>query len=230
MAGEVERLTTWERWCAAGIAGAAIVICLWVIRYPSTRLEEKDVINYNRGQVEKDECISTRVQSDRMNLVLALLAAVAGFSLYAINGLRLSKFSIGLLQGEAFSKGFTKPEPESKAAERPEEIAKKAGVETQPRLEFSRLTDAEKKILRTLWRYQTRLFKGFDQLWTFKVNPDAGITEYSQYLFALGKLVEQKMVFVNTANGQCALRGKGIALMQSIGDEAERGDYYYFAL
>jgi hypothetical protein len=190
------------------------------------RSEKKDIVAYSGGLVEKQENTVTHIQYDWTKLALALLTAAAAFSLYAINGLRFSKLSIGSFEVQAADTGDTVPETEVRKAAKRGGRWRKGGATAPLMEEFSKMADAEKRILRTLWHYQEKIYPKVNRLWTFKIRSDA--TEYPEYLLALGKLVKKDIVFVNPANGQCALKANGIRMMKSIVDDKDKDDYYHF--
>jgi len=204
-----------ERVLAGLIAIGAICFSVWLILTPPNR------------STEVDDPISvqtiTTTQSDQTTVVVALLTASAALLLYAINGLRMNKFSVGSISGESSrNPGSASPDiatPTSTAAGEQRDVAGELA-------RFNALTDPQKKILRTLWWYQTRAFPDFSRIWTFKLPANA--IEYPEFLIALGELLKAGLAIVNPANEQCALTTDGINMLRSLSEEARKGAIYMF--
>lgn len=91
--------------------------------------------------------------------------------------------------------------------------------------QFRDLDFESKKILRTLWRYQQKHFKDdFSMRWTFTVLPNSA--SYPNYLKGLAPLVERGLVAV--PQGQCALTNEGVIMMDNLGDDDIKGDFYVY--
>jgi len=212
---ESVRLTTGERW-QAGICGVlAMAFATVLALFPPVR-ESKVISTPGSTQI-------SQVPADLSSVEIVLFTAGFAFLFYALNGLRLTKFAAGPLSGESGKlEGSTKP------------LAPSPAGLTSPRNKtdnvanvFNSLTEEQKKILRTLWRYQNSSFPNdFSRRWTFKIPATA--TEYPDYLTAVGDLVKRGYILVNPQNEQSALTNEGIILMSSIGEDASSGNFYIF--
>ena len=87
-------------------------------------------------------------------------------------------------------------------------------------------SDARRKVLATLWRYQQQLFlNGPEKRWTFAVSPTA--SDFAFYLRGLAQLVSEGLVVVLPQNHQCALTNEGFIYCKQHPDELP-GDVYQF--
>lgn len=155
---------------------------------------------------------------DSTTLGLAALAILPWLTLF------FKKFKVAGIEGEAHDRaqGFAGP------------TAPKAGIATgegvtatDSVLRFRGLPANAQKILRTLWRYQKQSFKDdFSRRWTFAILPNVRI--YSEYLEGVSVLFKMGLVVMNPENHQVALTNEGIILMESLGDNDIRGDFYLF--
>lgn len=165
----------------------------------------------------------TRTNTNQATVVVCLLTAGSLLAFYAINGLRFNKISAGPLSGESESgQGSTPPLEPSPVARDQHPRADLPPIDL-----FNTLSDGEKKILRTLWKYQKLTFpEDTQKRWTFKIF--AGTLEHPTFLKSVSELLIKGLVSVNPENDQCALTNDGMILMGELGDEANRGNYYSF--
>ena len=211
---EKQYLTACER-CIAGIISVIfLTFSVYLVFSPPIR---QTIVN-NDSAIQ-----TTNAYSDQSTVVVFLLTVGGILVFYAINGLRLNKFSAGPISGESESgQGVTPPlDPSPQAINAPE----RGDVDYVA--VFDSLTNDEKKILRTLWRYQKLSFPGdYSKRWTFKVF--ANTPGYPAFLTAVSGLLIKGSISMNPENEQCALTNEGIILMESIGEKAETGDFYVF--
>jgi hypothetical protein len=207
-------LSTIERMVAAILGFIFLGFSVYLVISPPIRLSIVD----DAGVIE-----TTKSYSDQSTVVVFLLTAGCVMVFYAINGLRLIKFSAGPISGESESgQGQTSPlEPFSRAK------SEQMKADSDPDELFESLPIVEKKIMRTLWRYQRTNFPdNFSIRWTFKVF--ANTPDYPAYLIAVSGLLNKALISMNPENDQCALTNEGIILMSSIGGKADVGDFYIF--
>jgi hypothetical protein len=211
---EKQSLTALER-CSAGIIGVIfLVFSVYLVFSPPIR---QTIVN-DSGAIQ-----TTNAYSDQSTVVVFLMTVGSILVYYAINGLRLNKFTAGPISGESESgQGSTPPlEPSPQAINEP------ARTYVDHVALFDSLTNDEKKIIRTLWRYQRSSFHDdYSKRWTFKVF--ANTPEYPAFLMAVSGLLRKAIISVNPENDQCALTNEGIILMRSIGEKADIGDFYIF--
>lgn len=211
---EKQYLTVLER-CSAGVIGVLfLAYSVYLVFSPPIR---QTIVN-DSGAIQ-----TTYAYSDQSTVVVFLMTVCSILVFYAINGLRLIKFTAGPISGESESgQGSTSPlEPSPQAINEP------ARAEVDHISSFDSLTNDEKKIIRTLWRYQKLNFQDdYTRRWTFKVF--ANTPEYPTFLIAVSELLRKGIISVNSENDQCALTNEGIILMRSIGEKADIGDFYFF--
>ena len=171
--------------------------------------------------VEKNGVVeTTKTKPEQSAVVVFLMTAGVFFTFYTINGLQVTKFSFGQFSAETKMAGNGKmPSPKDTSQGT---TTNSAGIS------FDRLTEKEKKILRTLWRYQNKLFYGkFETLWTFTLYDKH--PEYKEFLIAIGRLLQQNLIIEDPITNQYALDLDGIDLLKSIKDCSEiNGDNYPF--
>jgi hypothetical protein len=211
---EKQYLTALER-CSAAIIGVIfLVFSVYLVYSPPIR---QTIVN-DAGAIQ-----TTNAYSDQSTVVVFLMTVGGVLVFYAINGLRLNKFTAGPISGESESgQGSTTPlEPSPQAKNEP------ARSDVDRVAFFDLLTNDEKKIMRTLWRYQRSSFHDdFSKRWTFKIF--ANTPEYPAFLMAVSELLRKGLISVNPENEQCALTNEGIFLMRTVGEKAEIGDFYIF--
>jgi succinate dehydrogenase/fumarate reductase cytochrome b subunit len=211
---EKQYLTVLERWSAAIIGLIFLAFSLYLVFSPPIR---QTIVN-DSGAIQ-----TTNAFSDQSTVVVFLMTVGGVLFFYAINGLRLNKFTAGPISGESESRqGSTPPlEPSPQAKNEP------ARSDVDRDAFFDSLTNDEKKIMRTLWRYQRSSFPDdFSKRWTFKIFTNT--PEYPAFLMAVGELLGKGLISVNPENEQCALTNEGIILMSTIGKMAEIGEFYVF--
>jgi hypothetical protein len=93
---------------------------------------------------------------------------------------------------------------------------------------FEKLSWFEKKIMRTLWKYQKVIDgTGLQKRWTFVLYNNH--PEYSSFLIAIGSLLVKRYIYLDQKNNQYALTDYGIQLMNTVhADELTDIDYYPF--
>ena len=211
---EKQYLTAVER-CSAAIIGIIfLAFSVYLVFSPPIR---QTIVN-DSGAIQ-----TTNAYSDQSTVVVFLMTVGGVLVFYAINGLRFNKFTAGPISGESESGqgSTTSLEPSPQVKNEP------AMVEVNRVALFDSLTNDEKKIMRTLWRYQRSNFhEEFSKRWTFKIFANA--PEYPAYLTAVSELLRKGLISVNPENEQCALTNEGIILMTTIGEKAENGDFYIF--
>lgn len=213
-------LTCRERWLAALISLGALLLFVCLIFFPPAR--EAKVTS------SKDGTTTTSARSDQTTVCVSLLTASAALLFYAINGLRMTKFGAGPISAESAPSTGSLP-PDNTLPDRIISVQRAAEIEPsgiEPPGSFNSLGDLEKKILRTLWRYQMVHFPDLSARWTFKLRADSD--EYPNYLIALGNLMRNSLASVNPANDQCALTSNGIILMRSLAEDIKKGTTYTF--
>lgn len=211
---EQQYLTVGERYIAGIISVIFLALSVYLVISPPIR---QTIV------IKDSEIQTTNAYSDQSTVVVFLMAVGSIFVFYAINGLRLKKFSAGPISGESESgQGVSPPvEPSSKSIN-----ASKSG-DVDYDTEFESLTNDEKKVLKTLWRYQKLNFpNNYNNRWTFKIF--ANNPEYPAYLTAVSTLLTKGYISINPENEQSLLTNEGIILMDSIGEKAKKGDYYVF--
>lgn len=215
---KLQRLGSAERWIAGLFSVVGLFVCIWLTWCPPLRYTV--VTDPHQNQTNSE------TSSDPSTVVVALLVASAGLLFYALNGLRLNKFSAGPISGEsAPTTGSTRP-PSPTAPATAEGAVQGAQVRNEQLNTFTALTELEKKILRTLWRYQTTQFQNYQQRWTFRLTSQA--PGYSEYLTAIVSLLRRGLVFVTAEGDQCGLTNEGIVMMEALPDDAKRGEFYSF--
>jgi hypothetical protein len=211
---EKQYLSKIERYSSGVIGIIFLAFSVYLVFNPPIR---QTIVN-DSGAIQ-----TTIAYSDQSTVVVFLMTVCCILVFYAINGLRLIKFTAGPISGESESgQGSTPPlEPSPQAENEP------ASAVVDYIHIFDSLTNDEKKILRTLWRYQKLSFQeDYSKRWTFKVF--ANTPEYPMFLIAVSGLLRKGLVSINPENEQCALTNEGIILMKSIGGPADEGDYYLF--
>ncbi|NOS70275.1 MAG: hypothetical protein HOP33_10130 [Verrucomicrobia bacterium] len=89
------------------------------------------------------------------------------------------------------------------------------------------LPEESKRILRTLWRYQTQSFGAdISKRWTFGVHPFS--PDYSAFLRGLAPAVSRGLVAVSPENYQCMLTNEGISFLKTQNDLQSGDDIYKF--
>ena len=87
-------------------------------------------------------------------------------------------------------------------------------------------SDARRKVLATLWRYQQQLFSNEpEKRWTFAVSPTA--SDFAFYLRGVAQLVSEGVVIVLPQNHQCTLTNEGFIYCKQHPEELS-GDIYQF--
>jgi hypothetical protein len=216
---ELLRLGPAERWISGLIAMVGLTLGIWLILCAPMR--------YTIITDSKHNQTITQTASEQSTTIVALLASSAAFLFYALNGLRLNKFSAGPISGESSRNPSSTVPPSAKEQLSAQGAVAGQAARNEQELRFNRLSEPQKKILRTLWRYQTSQFPDdFKQRWTFRVAATA--SDYPQYLEALSTLLKAGLVFVNPANDQCGLTEEGIVMMKSLKDDEAAGAYYVF--
>jgi len=211
---EKQFLTAFER-CIVGLSSCIfIAFSIYLIFIPPIQLTTVNKL----GVIQ-----TTTTASDQSTVVVLLMTIGSILFFYSINGLRLIKFTAGPISGESESgQGSTPPlEPILKIRKKP--IKQNENSDTV----YDKLSNNEKKILRTLWKYQKLIFPdNFSNRWTFKIF--ANHPEYPEFLMSVSKLLKRGFINVNPENDQCAFSNEGISLMGSIGEKATEGDFYPF--
>lgn len=155
--------------------------------------------------------VPEKVVLDQGSLALLALAALPWFTLF------FKKFKIpGVGEAETQDRvqGTTpKPLPPS--------------PELQLTAAASPLSSDAKKVLATLWRYQSQIF-GSDKSkrWTFAVSPAA--VEYPQFLAGLNEAVNRGWVAVSPENHQCMLTNEGLEYVENDMAIQTQEDFYRF--
>jgi hypothetical protein len=91
--------------------------------------------------------------------------------------------------------------------------------------EFGKLIVEAKKVLRTLWKFQTEHFgANYDKRWGFGVGP--GAPDYSSFLLGVSDLVKRHFVYVDS-RGFVFLTNLGIEFCQEHTEEINNYPDYY---
>jgi len=222
--GKFPRLECAERWFAGLIAAAGLGLCVWLLLCAPIR--------YTVVTDSKHNQTTTQTWSDETTVLVTLLGASAAFLFYAVNGLRVNKFSAAGFSLDSSPNPSSFPYPEPLPPSPGKQLAAPAAVggavvENEQDKKFRALSGPAQKVLRTLWNYQTRDFPGnFGVRWTFRLLP--GTPYHSEYLVGLGRLLQDGLVFVSPANDQCGLTNEGVVLMESLNDHVRQGEFYPF--
>jgi hypothetical protein len=84
-----------------------------------------------------------------------------------------------------------------------------------------------KKILATLWRYQTMHFKDdYSKRWTFSIFPTS--SEYIKYMTGLAELLGNGLVTVSSETNQAMLTNEGIVYLRGHTELQSFSDIYIF--
>jgi len=203
-----EDLPRWAVVTAISIGVLFLILAWLAVYFPHRRLE----LDQNTCC-----CCTTRkiTDADQTPIGIALLTAGAGFILFGLNGLRLTKLSLGGASAEAARRRQATASAEEVQSMSPPAggAALGAGLHAAAPLgNFADFSPEAKKVLATLARYQRNHDATNANRWGFAVGP--GASDHREFLLGVGFLYSHGLIAIDL-RGLVYLNNDGVQFVQN---------------